>query len=273
MIFRSSLIFVFFILTLVTWSQVKLDTLGVTDFNTKIPGTESYISLFTEKTADILNSSGRVFLVDLTSDKSVNNVIRRAQENYKGNWIDDRAKINPKKIIVGEINVLKFIKSLSSTNPGYKSNIQFIIKLIETESSKILDSYEVSGQSSGISITQEKALQDAISQMSNEISNWALKVFPLYADLVKIKKENNKSIEEVIISIGTNQKVQNGSYFDIIYFDNSFNPPLPEIIGTGEISEILNENYSVLKITDGDKTKLKKLLSNINSNVKFKSKF
>lgn len=269
----KNLIFgIFLYLPILSFSQASLDTLGVSDFNTSVVGADKYVSLLTEKTADIINSTGRLFLVDLTSIQSVKKVIERAQENYKGNWINDRAKINPKKIIVGEITILKFIRILNASNPGYKCSLQFVLKLLETESTKIIDSYEFSGQSSGISFTQESAVQQTLNNMNQSIINWILSKYPLRLSFVKILKETSKSIEEVVISGGSLQKLNAGEKFDIFFMDNSFTPPIPEIIGEGEILNVLNENYSTLKINLGEKSKLKKVFSSSPSSLIFRSK-
>jgi hypothetical protein len=268
------ILFFFYILlnTLSGFSQSQNDTLGVSDFNTTVVGAEKYVVQLTEKTADIINGTGRLLLVDLTSNKSVNRVIERAQENYKGNWISDRAKINPKKIIIGEVTVLKFIRIINPSSPGYKCNLQLVLKIVETESTKIIDSYEFSGQSSGVSITQESAVQETLSNMSQSINSWILSKFPLKLKLVKVLKESSKAIEEVVISGGSSQRLNSGDKFEIIFLDNSFNPPIPEIIGEGEVQNVLNENYSSLKIIPGDKAKLKKLFSSSQSSLIFRSK-
>lgn len=255
------------------FSQVTQDTVGVTDFNSSISGVTKFLPLLTEKTADIINSTSRVFLVDLTSTNSVDKVISRAQENYKGNWIRDKAKINPKKVIVGEVTILKFIKAVSTSNPGYKSNLQIVLKVVETETSKIIDTYEFVSQSNGVFITQESALQDAISSLSSSITDWISTNFPLKLKFVKIQKESSKSVEQIIVSGGANLKLVEGNRFDIIYLDNSFTPSIPELIGLGEIKTVISEDYSVMQIIEGEKARLKKLLSGETSKaVYFKSK-
>lgn len=263
---------IFLYLPILTFSQASLDTLGVSDFNSNIAGTEKYVSLLTEKTADVISKTGRLYLVDLTSNQSVNKVIERAQENYKGNWISDRAKINPKKIVIGEITVLKFIKIINPSSPGYKCNLQLVLKIVETESTKIIDSYEFSGQSSGVSITQESAVQETLSNISQSINSWILSKFPLKLKLIKVLKESSKAIEEVVISGGSSQRLNSGDMFEIVFLDNSFNPPIPEIIGEGEVQNVLNENYSSLRIIKGDKAKLKKIFSSSQSSLIFRSK-
>jgi hypothetical protein len=249
------------------------DTVGVPDFNSKISGTEKYLSILTEKTADIVNSTGRVFLVDLTSGKSVDKVISRAQENYKSNWIDDRSKINPKRILVGEVTVLKFIRVLSTSNPGYKCNLQFVLKVIETESSKILETYEFSGQSNGVLITQESALLDAITSIYPSLNLWVNKSFSLKLGFVKIAKESSKRIEQIILNGGSKLKINSGDKFEIVFLDSSFNPPLPEILGEGEIKDVLNDDYSIFEVIKANNNSLKELIkSNKSSSLIFKSK-
>ena len=263
---------IFFIGILNVNAQVKKDTVGIADFSTQVPGAGQFLNLFTEKTVDIINSTGRFFLVDLTSSKSVDKVIERAQENYRGNWINSNAKINPRVLVVGQINVLKFIKIVSNTTPGYKSNVQFVLKIIETESSKILDSYDFSGLGTSISLTQEGSIQEAINNMGPQIGYWINSKFPIQIPLVKIAKQSSKAIEEVIIGGGSSLKLNIGSTFDIVYFDDSYNPPIPQIIGEATLINILNENYSSTKIVKGDKNQIKELFLNHKNLILFKLK-
>ncbi len=253
-------------------AQVKKDTVGIADFSTQVPGAGNYINLFTEKTVDIFNTTGRFFLVDLTSTKSVDKIIERAQENYKGNWINSNAKINPKVLVIGQINVLKFIKIASNATPGYKSNVQFVLKIIETESSKILDSYEFTGLGSSISLTQEGSIQEAINNMGPQISSWVNTKFPIQVPLIKILKQSNKAIEEVIIGGGSGFKLNPGDAFNIVYMDDSFTPPIPQIIGEATLIDVLNENYSSVKIISGDRNQIKDLFINHKNLILFKSK-
>jgi len=261
----------FFVITNIN-AQVRKDTVGISDFSTQVPGGSQFLNLFTEKTVDIINSTGRFFLVDLTSTKSVDKIVERAQENYKGNWINTNAKINPKVVVIGQINVLKFIRIASNATPGYKSNVQFVLKIIETESSKILDSYEFSGLGSSISLTQEGSIQEAINNMGPQIGSWVNSKFPIQIPLIKILKQSNKSIEEVIIGGGSGFKLNSGDSFNIVYLDNTFSPPIPQIIGEATIIDVLNENYSSVKIISGDRNQIKDLFINHKNLILFKSK-
>lgn len=271
--FISIIIVIIFLSTNVSFAQIRKDTVGIADFSTQVNGAGQFLNLFTEKTVDIINSTGRFYLVDLTSTKSVDKIIERAQENYKGNWINSNAKITPKVLVIGQVNVLKFIKIASNTTPGYKSNVQFVLKLIETESSKILDSYEFSGIGSSISLTQEGSIQEAINNMGVPIGNWINSKFPVQVTLVKITKQSNKAIEEVIIGGGSSFKLNPGDIFSIVYLDDSFNPPIPQIIGEASILDVLNENYASVKILSGDRNQIKDLFTNHKNFVLFKSKY
>jgi hypothetical protein len=266
------IIFLFFVIIGNLNAQVRKDTVGIADFSTQVPGASQFLNLFTEKTIDIINNTGRFFLVDLTSTKTLDKVVERAQENYKGNWISLNAKINPKVLVIGQINVLKFIKIASNSSPGYKSNIQFVLKIIETESSKILDSYEFSGIGSSISLTQEGSIQESINNMGPQIGSWVNSKFPIQIPLIKILKQTNKAIEEVIIGGGSTLKLNAGDSFNIVYLDDNFTPPIPQIIGEATIIDVLNENYSSLKIISGDRNQIKDLFLNHKNLILFKSK-
>jgi|APGre2960657423_1045063.scaffolds.fasta_scaffold26420_2 hypothetical protein len=266
------LIFPLFIFSTNIVAQVRKDTVGIADFSTQVPGASQFLNLFTEKTVGIINTTGRFFLVDLTSAKSVDKIVERAQENYKGNWINTNAKINPKVVFIGQINVLKFIRIASNATPGYKSNVQFVLKIIETESSKILDSYEFSGLGSSISLTQEGSIQEAINNMGPQIGSWINLKFPIQLPLIKILKQSNKSIEEVIIGGGSGFKLNSGDSFNIVYLDDTFSPPIPQIIGEATIIDVLNENYSSVKIISGDRNQIKDLFINHKNLILFKSK-
>ena len=100
---------IFLYLPILTFSQASLDTLGVSDFNSNITGAEKYLPLLTEKTADVISRTGRLYLVDLTSNQSVNKVIERAQENYKGNYAKLLAELAYKKGSLDNITVITYL--------------------------------------------------------------------------------------------------------------------------------------------------------------------
>lgn len=253
-------------------AQAARDTIGIADFTTDVPGASTFLNLFTEKTVDIFNATGRFFLVDLTTTKSLDKVIQISQENYKGNWINANARINPKIVIVGQLNLCKFVRVASNATPGYKSNVQFLLKIIETESAKIIDSYEFTRVGTSISLTQEGSVQESINNMGVQIANWINLKFPIQLSLIKITKQNNKSVEEVIVNGGSALKLSTGNLFNIIYLDNTFKPPIPQIIGDASLVDVLNDQYSSLKILSGDRNRIKDYFNNQKELIQFKSK-
>ena len=112
---------------------------GVTKFKSESnPQAEKYSSAITERVLDILKNSNRFTVIDLTSEDARKEVLERGKENYRAdNWIDANKAINAEYTVAADISTLKFIH-FNGQPSGYKVSIGFVLKLIQTETGKII---------------------------------------------------------------------------------------------------------------------------------------
>lgn len=226
---------------------------GVTPFTASSnPTAEKYASNVTERVLDILNNSNRFTVIDLTSEAARKAVIEKSQENYKAdNWIDANKAMNAEYTLAADIGTLKFIHLTSSQPNGYKVSIGFTMKIIQTESGKIIATHTFQSAESKISITPEGALLEAMTTIQDELKSYFEDNFPFKTLLAKAQEEKKDETKSVLILAGTPLRLKKGAEFSVYIIDKSLAKPLSVEIGRIKFDSDIDENYSLCKVTNG----------------------
>ena len=226
---------------------------GVTQFTASSnPVAEQYAGNITERVLDILNNSNRFTVIDMTSEAARKKVIEKAQENYKAeNWIDANKAINAEYTIAADIGTLKFIHITSSQPNGYKVSIGFTLKLIQTESGKIIATQTFQSSQSKISITPEGALLEAMNTIQDDLKNYFEQNFPFKTLVAKVQESKKDEAKSVLILAGTPLKLKKGAEFQVYIIDKSMAKPLSVPIGMLKFDSDIDENYSLCKVVNG----------------------
>jgi len=226
---------------------------AVTEFTASSnPAAEKYAGNITERVLDILNNSNRFTVIDMTSEAARKTVIEKAQENYKAeNWIDANKALNAEYTVAADIGTLKFIHITSSNPNGYKVSIGFTLKIIQTESGKIIATQTFQSSESKISITPEGALLEAMTTIQDDLKNYFEQNFPFKTIVAKAQEEKKDETKSVLILAGTPLKLKKGAEFSIYIIDKSLAKPLSVEIGKAKFDTDVDENYSICKVTSG----------------------
>ena len=250
------LLFLFFLSIAANCTQAQNDgklIVGVTQFTASSnPAAEKYAGSITERVLDILNNSNRFTVIDLTSEAARKTVLDKAQENYKAdNWIDASKAMNAEYTIAADIGTLKFLHITSSQPNGYKVSIGFTLKLIQTESAKIISTQTFQSSESKISITPEGALLEAMNTIQDDLKNYFEQNFPFKTLVVKAQEVKKDEAKSVLILAGTPLKLKKGAEFQVYVIDKSLAKPLSVQIGTIKFDSDIDENYSLCKVSSG----------------------
>jgi len=226
---------------------------GVTQFTASSnPAAEKYAGNITERVLDILNNSNRFTVIDLTSEEARKKVLEKAQENYKAeNWLDANKAMNAEYTVAADIGTLKFIHITSSQPNGYKVSVGFTLKLIQTESGKIIATQTFQSSESKISITPEGALLEAMTTIQDDLKNYFEDNFPFKSLVVKVQEEKKGEAKSVLILAGTPLKLKKGAEFQIYTIDKTMAKPLSVEIGRVKFESDIDENYSLCKVSSG----------------------
>lgn len=225
---------------------------GVTKFKSESnPQAEKYSGAITERVLDILKNSNRFTVIDLTSEDARKEVLERAKENYRAdNWIDANKGINAEYTVAADISTLKFIH-FNGQPSGYKVSIGFVLKLIQTETGKIISTKQFQSAESKISLTPEGSLLEAMNTIEDDLKIYFEQNFPLKTLVIRVQDTKNNEAKTVLIDAGSPLKLKKGSEFQVYTIDKSLSKPLTVPIGTIKFESDIDENYSLCKVTNG----------------------
>jgi hypothetical protein len=243
------------LLSAITFSNAQDDgklIVGVTKFKSESnPQAEKYSSSITERVLDILKNSNRFTVIDLTSEDARKEVLDRASENYKAdNWIDANKGINAEYTIAADISTLKFIH-FNGQPSGYKVSIGFVLKIIQTETGKVIGTKQFQSLESKMSLTPEGALLAAMNTIEDDLKDYFDQNFQLKTIVVRVQDSKNNEAKSVLIDAGSTLKLKKGSEFKVYTIDKSLAKPLEVSIGTIKLESDIDENYSLCKVTNG----------------------
>ncbi|WP_439131841.1 hypothetical protein [Polaribacter sp.] len=268
MIYKITKLFFFvFILSSQIYSQETDDyrlIVGVAKFTANNVKQERFAPMVSERVLDVLNQQNRFQVIDLdgTARKEA---IQKAQENYKSeNWLEANKSISAEYTLTGVLTSIKFLRL--NAGKGYKATITYTTKIINTESGEIIQNGTAtfSSGNSEIKLTPESALQSAIQTTINPLKEYFSSSFPIKLNLVRIEEEKKSKATVVLLDGGSKIGITKGQKFQVYFIDNSLGKPLPRIIGEVKITNVLSEDFSDAKVTDGGK----KIYKTLNENKK-----
>lgn len=233
-------------------------TVGVVPFLTKDIRKEKFSLVLKEQVLNALNTQNRFQLIDI--DREGRKLIIDIQSVRSKIWIEDNT-INPKYTLTGLLSSVKFIRI---NGQGYKATINYTIKIADTETGEIINkgTATFSSSESEIRITPESAFLNAVEKTVPELNAYFVKSFPIEVPLARIEKSKKNKALEVIIRGGSKFGVEEKMAFETYYIDESLGDPLPKFFGQVEVIKVLNENFSLAKVTKGQKEVFKYFESN-----------
>ncbi len=239
----------------IAWSSLYAQDgprVGVPAFDFPEENNLNLANLVTEVVIDLLQNSGRYTVIDMTSEEQRQAALDRAQENYKAeNWIDAYSALNPELILGGEITSIKFVKSNSSTKPGYRAAISFTLKLIEVESSKITASDQFSSVRSELRLTPETALTSAIESLRPDILNFFETHIKQDFPVIRINDFKKERVLSITAQIPQNLALRKGDKLKIIHMEKIGDQMVPSIIGEAVVKTLISGDYWNLDVKSG----------------------
>lgn len=207
----------------------------------------------TEVVIDLLQKSGRYRVVDMTSEEQRQEALDRAAENYKAdNWLDANRALNAEIILGGEITSIKFVKSSSAAQPGYRAAITMTLKLIDVESSEILASEHFVSTKSELRLTPETALSSAIASISPDILNFFRTHVKQQFAVVKVNEIRRDKVISVTVRIPQALDIARGDHFGLIHMDElPDGSVIPTPIGEISIDQYVSQDYWIATVKKG----------------------
>lgn len=234
-------------------SAQELTRIGVPLFDFKEDNALHLDNHVTEVVIDLLQKSGRYRVVDMTSEEQRQKALDRASENYKAdNWLDAHRALNAEIILGGEITSIKFVKSNSSTQPGYRAAITMTLKLIDVESSEIKASEHFISTKSELRLTPETALSAAINSISPDILRFFREHVKQQFAVVKINEIKRDRVTSVTVRIPEALGISRGDKFGLVYYEELVDGAvIPTPIGGISIDQYVSQDYWIATVKKG----------------------
>lgn len=249
---RFSLSFILILVAPIFISAQDQPRIGVPLFDFKEDNNLNLSNHVTEVVIALLQKSGRFTVVDMTSEKQRQSALDRAQENYKSeNWIDANSALNAEVILAGEITSIKFVKSNSPGQPGYRAAITMTLKLVDVESSKVLASDHFRSEKSELRLTPETALSSAIESFEGHIQQFFIDHVKQSFSILKINSIQKGKAVKVTVQIPRNLNIRKGDVFKMVHQEKLGNQIVPNLIGELRVKKHISDDFWLMEVRKG----------------------
>ena len=229
---------------------------------------------FQAKVKEGLNRSGRISIVDASSEQALQNEAQRRNsgvavtssslfdkvKSLGADYIlkfalvsESHERIVPEKS-TGSVG--KFIDALGGSDPYYKSTISLSVDVVSIKKGTVVRSktYTCSGNSKS-----DTSWEDAASKAMDDVSTYALwtadYLSPLSGEILKIESVNKRKTkaETVIVNIGSRKKLRKYEYMYVYTVVDIAGEQSTRQIGELRVKEVLSPNRSLCEVKDGEK--------------------
>ncbi len=194
--------------------------------------------------------------------------LQKSEEFLDGQIAEQGRSVGAEYIVtgnVGTINTTRYTNKNSSTGATYYTYgtvISIAYKIVNVSTSEILYSGSFSaGHTGGFfnpsAGTQENALSLAIQDVRKKAGMDIKKAFPIKVKIIKVLEEDDEKVKKVLINAGassglTGQKDVRVVYYENIDVDGKILSRTVDVT-TGEITSVVDENFSELTIRKTEK--------------------
>lgn len=138
---------------------------------------------------------------------------------------------------------------------SYTANAQVTLTLRDAKTKEILANPKVNGRGMSNSMvgTSEKAIQEAIAQLSGQVTNWLNKYRPLKANIIEagaVKKDKQK---QVYIDLGSSEGAYEGLHMGVYQVKTIRGKEARSEVGKLKIEAVEGDEISRCKVQSGAK--------------------
>ena len=175
---------------------------------------------------------------------------------------DELANDEEALYVDGTINSITGISQLTPNavkdkpaEQNYKVLVNVTLNLKDARTDEAVDSRIFSITDSDMSwmTSADKALNDAISRLSERIANYYNGSFPLHASIVERGEEKKEKQRTVYIDLGSLYRVGEGQQFNVYILKTIAGREARQEIGRLKVEEVMGDDLSLCKVTRGEK--------------------
>lgn len=137
----------------------------------------------------------------------------------------------------------------------YTGEVDVVLTMKDAKTGEVIDNVSLNGRGMGLSTfsTSDKAIQEAINRLSNNITDWLNRKAPLQANIIEgtaVKKDKQK---EVYIDMGSSEGAFNGLHMGVYEVKNIGGREAKSQIGKLKIEAVEGDDISRCKVQSGGK--------------------
>lgn len=206
-----------------------------------------FVNIVNEKVYSMLNGNPRFHILDVTSKEKAKAQLELTRSEKYIDETDvnvEKIKYAAENLIVGEIIKLPVVKQRVNGNKvSYKANIQFTLKITNTEKGETSDAVSFQAKPSPEMGSAEEAINHVLESLRPEIEQYFREQFPIKAKIAEvITGDAAKGARVVLLHLGDNHGVKVGDGFEVSYMDEELG--YPEKIGTMKIQALRGTDHA-----------------------------
>lgn len=137
----------------------------------------------------------------------------------------------------------------------YTGEVDVVLTMKDAKTGEVIDNVSLNGRGMGLSTfsTSDKAIQEAINRLSNNITDWLNRKAPLQANIIEGTASKKDKQKEVYIDMGSSEGAYNGLHMGVYEVKNIGGREAKSQIGKLKIEEVEGDDISRCKVQSGGK--------------------
>lgn len=137
----------------------------------------------------------------------------------------------------------------------YTGEVDVVLTMKDAKTGEVIDNVSLNGRGMGLSTfsTSDKAIQEAINRLSNNITDWLNRKAPLQANIIEGTASKKDKQKEVYIDMGSSEGAYKGLHMGVYEVKNIGGREAKSQIGKLKIEAVEGDDISRCKVQSGGK--------------------
>ena len=137
----------------------------------------------------------------------------------------------------------------------YTGEVDVVLTMKDAKTGEVIDNVSLNGRGMGLSTfsTSDKAIQEAINRLSNNITDWLNRKAPLQANIIEGTASKKDKQKEVYIDMGSSEGAFNGLHMGVYEIKMIGGHEAKSQIGKLKIEAVEGDDISRCKVQSGGK--------------------
>jgi len=220
---------------------------GVSKFSSEVE--TKYAGAITEKVIEMLTKSKRFRVADRTSIDKVKDELEFQKSEYfidSKNTAEQGVLAAADFILTGHIRQINIQRILNADGSigGYRASLSFTLKIDVTSTGVSTEAQSFESKGGLKALSPERAVDEAIRTLSDNLEQYFLNNFPLNSKIVKILTVKNDGATSVLIAGGRSFGLKEGDKLLVQKVEMLEGKPYPTDITQIKITKVVSDDFS-----------------------------